>query len=154
MYPNNSSKVWHLILTCRCFHVQDGSARVWSHKMHKNRLPETYNSRVAPCWSICWSAFCELMPQVQKLMLLIIHGQYVNVVQQAFSLDSGTTLHLAIPTLETLYKAWSSCAAQVKCKWFAPALKATAQKLDGYYEKTTESNCTSWLCVHFICLAA
>jgi hypothetical protein len=79
------------------------------------------------------------MPQVQKLISLIIHGQYVDVAQQAFSLDSGTTLHLAIPALETLYKAWSSRAARVKYERFAPALKAAAQKLDGYYEKTTES---------------
>jgi hypothetical protein len=79
------------------------------------------------------------MSQVRELLLLIIHGQYADVAQQAFSSDSGTTLHLTIPVLETLYKAWSSCAAQVKYKRFAPALKAAAQKLEGYYEKTTES---------------
>ena len=79
------------------------------------------------------------MPQVRKLISLIIHGQYADVAQQAFSLDSGTTLHLAIPALETLYKAWSSRAARAKYERFAPALKAAAQKLDGYYEKTTES---------------
>jgi hypothetical protein len=61
------------------------------------------------------------------------------VAQQAFSSDQGSTLHLAIPALETLHKAWSSCSERLKYARFAPALKAAAGKLDEYYEKTTES---------------
>jgi hypothetical protein len=63
----------------------------------------------------------------------------VDVAQQAFSSDVGTTLHLAIPALEILHRAWSSCATQSKYAHFAPALNAAAQKLDEYYERTTES---------------
>ena len=65
--------------------------------------------------------------------------QYVDVAQQAFSSDAGTTLHLAIPALETLHRAWSSCAERPKYACFAPALSAAAQKIDEYYEKTTDS---------------
>jgi hypothetical protein len=61
------------------------------------------------------------------------------VAQQAFSSDQGSTLHLAIPALETLHKAWSSRSERVKYQYFAPALRAAANKLDEYYEKTTDS---------------
>jgi len=49
------------------------------------------------------------------------------------------TLHLAVLALETLHKAWSSGAGWAKYACFAPALDATASKIDEYYEKTTES---------------
>jgi len=65
--------------------------------------------------------------------------QYADVAQQAFSSDAGTTLHLAIPALEMLHRAWSSRAERPKYARFAPALNAAAQKLDEYYEKTTDS---------------
>ena len=61
------------------------------------------------------------------------------MAQQAFSSDQGSTLHLAIPALETLHKAWSSRSERMKYRYFAPALKAAANKLDEYYEKTTDS---------------
>jgi hypothetical protein len=61
------------------------------------------------------------------------------VAQQAFSSDAGTTLHLAIPALETLHWAWSSRAERLKYACFAPALTAAAKKLDEYYKKTTDS---------------
>jgi len=40
--------------------------------------------------------------------------QYADVAQQAFSSEHGSTLHLAIPALETLHKAWSSRAERPK----------------------------------------
>jgi hypothetical protein len=52
-------------------------------------------------------------PEFRKFCLSLF--KYADVAQQAFSLDVGTTLHLAIP-----------------------ALNAAVQKLDEYYEKTTE----------------
>ncbi|KAG1823967.1 uncharacterized protein BJ212DRAFT_1476821 [Suillus subaureus] len=64
---------------------------------------------------------------------------YADIAQQAFSSESTTTLHLAIPALETLHQAWSSCAEWPKYSHFTPALHATAQKLNEYYEKTTDS---------------
>lgn len=64
---------------------------------------------------------------------------YADVAQQAFSSDQGSTLHLAIPALETLHKSWSSRAERPKYARFAGALKTAADKLDEYYEKTTDS---------------
>jgi hypothetical protein len=54
-------------------------------------------------------------------------------------LEQGSTLHLAIPTLETLHKGWSSCAEQSKYAQFALALTAAAAKVDEYYEKMMDS---------------
>ena len=65
--------------------------------------------------------------------------QYADVAQQAFSSDAGTMLHLAIPALETLHRAWSSRTERLKYACFAPVLSAAAQKIDEYYEKTTDS---------------
>jgi hypothetical protein len=65
--------------------------------------------------------------------------QYTDVAQQAFSSKQGSTLHLAIPALETLHKAWSSRSEKPKYARFASALKAAANKIDEYYEKTTNS---------------
>jgi hypothetical protein len=64
---------------------------------------------------------------------------YANVVQQAFLSNRGPTLHLAIPALETLHKSWSSRAERHKYIRFAGPLKAAAEKLDEYYEKTTDT---------------
>ena len=46
----------------------------------------------------------------------------------------------ALPALEALHKAWSSCAEWDKYYDFADALQAGISKLDGYYDKTSSSN--------------
>jgi hypothetical protein len=61
------------------------------------------------------------------------------MAQQAFSSDRGSTLHLAIPALKTLHKAWFSRSERTKYRYFAPALDAAVNKLNEYYEKTTDS---------------
>jgi hypothetical protein len=61
-------------------------------------------------------------------------------VQHAFSSDNIPTLHLAIPALESLHKAWSSRAECPKYELFTPALQSACDKIDQYYEKTTESS--------------
>jgi hypothetical protein len=50
-----------------------------------------------------------------------------------------STLHLAIPALEALHKAWSSRADRPKYGRFADALNAACNKIDEYYKKTTKS---------------
>jgi hypothetical protein len=50
-----------------------------------------------------------------------------------------STLHLAIPALEALHRAWSSRAERPKYERFFPALEAAYKKIDNYYEKTTKS---------------
>jgi hypothetical protein len=56
------------------------------------------------------------------------------MVQKAFSSDAGTMLHLAIPMLKTLYKAWSSHVRSPKYAHFELALDVAAHKIDEYYE--------------------
>jgi len=65
--------------------------------------------------------------------------QHADNAQQAFSSENVPTLHLGIPALEALYRAWSSRAERPKYELFAPALRAAYEKVDEYYEKTTES---------------
>jgi hypothetical protein len=65
--------------------------------------------------------------------------QHGDNAQQAFSSEKATTLHLAIPALESLHKAWSTCAECPKYHQFATALGAAFTKIDEYYEKTTET---------------
>ena len=40
--------------------------------------------------------------------------------------------------MEALHKAWSNRADRPKYMAFAPALNAACEKIDTYYEKTTE----------------
>ena len=40
--------------------------------------------------------------------------QHADKAQQAFSSDQASTLHLAIPALEALHRAWFSCAEGLK----------------------------------------
>ena len=65
--------------------------------------------------------------------------KHADNAQQAFLSEQVSTLHLAIPALEALHRAWSSRASRPKYAWFAPALDAACNKIDNYYEKTTES---------------
>jgi hypothetical protein len=65
--------------------------------------------------------------------------QHADNAQQAFSSDNVPTLHYAIPALEALHRAWSSRASRPKFQPFASALYAACEKIDEYYEKTTES---------------
>lgn len=58
-------------------------------------------------------------------------------MQQAFSSDQILTLHLGIPTLEALYKAWLSRLEKNKYAPFISALQAACATVDKYYEKTT-----------------
>ena len=44
-----------------------------------------------------------------------------------------------MPALEVLHKAWSSQAERPKYALFAPALVKACDKVDEYYEKTTDS---------------
>lgn len=51
-----------------------------------------------------------------------------------------STLHLAIPALEALHRAWTSRTENPRYEFFVPALKAAAEKIDEYYNKTGNSN--------------
>jgi len=74
-----------------------------------------------------------------SLKHLTHYCQHADNAQQAFSSDQASTLHLAIPALEALHRAWSSRAGRPKYERFAPALEAACRKIEEYYEKTAES---------------
>ena len=65
-------------------------------------------------------------------------NKYADVVEQAFLSDVGTTLHLAIPALETLHKSWSTCAGWAKYAHFAPALNAAAADMPRVQQRSME----------------
>ena len=77
--------------------------------------------------------------KAEKLFHLTVQ-QHADNAQQAFSSEQVSTLHLGIPALEALHRAWSSRAAQSKYARFAVALNAACDKIDDYYEKTTDSS--------------
>jgi hypothetical protein len=49
-----------------------------------------------------------------------------------------TTLHLALPALKALHKAWSKRAERAKYVDFVPALNAGLAKIEEYYDRTAE----------------
>ncbi|KAG2744583.1 hypothetical protein P692DRAFT_201808334 [Suillus brevipes Sb2] len=56
--------------------------------------------------------------------------------QQAFSSNRNPSLHLAIPALEALHKAWSARLARLKYGHFKKLLQAAIDKIAAYYKKT------------------
>jgi hypothetical protein len=77
--------------------------------------------------------------QPENLFHLTVQ-QHADNAQQAFSSEQVSTLHLGIPALEALHRAWSSRASRSKYARFSAALNAACDKIDDYYEKTTDSS--------------
>ncbi|KAG0700115.1 hypothetical protein DFH29DRAFT_876804 [Suillus ampliporus] len=66
--------------------------------------------------------------------------KHADNAQQAFSTDQGPTLHLALPALEVLWKAWSTRCGREKYADFQDGLTAGVAKISGYHEKSVDSN--------------
>ena len=66
--------------------------------------------------------------------------QHADNAQQAFSSDQVATLHLALPTLEALHKAWTTRLTREKYKDFVPSLQAGLTKIEEYYDRTSDSD--------------
>ncbi|KAG6834676.1 hypothetical protein H0H93_008099, partial [Arthromyces matolae] len=84
----------------------------------------------------------ELYPtskEWSRVTLLIDLLTHADNAQQAFSSDQGPSLHLAIPALESLHKAWSSRISRDKYKDFRKGLQAGLDKIEQYYDRTAES---------------
>jgi hypothetical protein len=64
--------------------------------------------------------------------------QHADSAQQAFSSDTGPLLHLALPALEGLHKAWVSHSNNPKYACFRAGLTAATDKIQEYYEKSAE----------------
>jgi len=66
--------------------------------------------------------------------------QWADAAQQAFSSDTVPTLHNALPALEALHQAWSSCIGHDKYSDFTDALHTGTEKIGQYYELTANSH--------------
>jgi len=53
---------------------------------------------------------------------------------------SGISLHLTLPMLKALHKAWSMQASSLKYEIFHKALEAGTAKINKYYEKMADSD--------------
>lgn len=49
-------------------------------------------------------------------------------------------MHLELPALEALHKAWTKQADRSKYRDFVPALKAGLDKIEEYYDRTADSD--------------
>ncbi|KAF8232595.1 hypothetical protein L208DRAFT_1271336 [Tricholoma matsutake] len=79
----------------------------------------------------------ELTKQSKIDSLQLSHA---DNAQQAFSSDRGTTLHLALPALEALHKAWTKRVTHSKYRDFVPMLEAGLAKIEEYYDHTADSD--------------
>ena len=86
-----------------------------------------------------WFTHCMFFKSLIYFLSPDDTSQHADNAQQAFSSDNVSTLHLAIPMLEALHRAWSSRADRPKYLPFTPALHAACKKIVDYYEKTTAS---------------
>jgi hypothetical protein len=66
--------------------------------------------------------------------------QHADNAQHAFSSDQAVTLHLALPALEALHKAWTNRLTREKYKDFLPALQAGLAKIEECYDRTADSD--------------
>jgi hypothetical protein len=66
--------------------------------------------------------------------------QKADAAQQAFLSDHGPSLHLALPALEALHSAWTDYSKNPKFRDFVGPLKAGIEKIEEYYDKTSNSN--------------
>lgn len=75
--------------------------------------------------------------RVGTLLALLGKAEYA---QQSFSLDCGPAIHLALPGLESLHKAWDTRSTKAEYIEFWPGLEAGVSKIAEYYQKTAGSD--------------
>jgi hypothetical protein len=64
----------------------------------------------------------------------------IQITQHTFSADLKFTLHLAIPALEKLHAEWTVKSTKPKYSVFHNAIDEALQKVDEYYQKSSNSN--------------
>ncbi len=85
--------------------------------------------------------------------ILLGQHQHADAAQQAFSSESGPSLHLALPALEALHNAWSSRARKDKYYRFETTLDVAVETIADYYDKTSTSDAFILsMCVFFLYL--
>ena len=72
-------------------------------------------------------------------VLLALLGK-AKEAQHSFSSDRGPAIHLAIPGLEALHKAWYLHANKAKYMDFWMGLEASVTKITKYYERSVDSD--------------
>jgi hypothetical protein len=80
-------------------------------------------------------ALCLTEEEWGRVRILLDILGHADGAQQLFLSEEGPTLHLAIPAIERLCKAWSSQREREKYKPYASALDAGIKKLDDYHAK-------------------
>jgi hypothetical protein len=70
----------------------------------------------------------------------LIFSQDSDRAQNSLSYENGASMHLVIPALEGLRRAWMSKLSKDKYECFHPALVAAIEKLDFYLDKMRESD--------------
>ncbi|EIW52842.1 uncharacterized protein TRAVEDRAFT_135389 [Trametes versicolor FP-101664 SS1] len=73
---------------------------------------------------------------VKNCLDLLLHADHA---QQVFSSEEGPSLHLALPALEAIQRAWLTRSDCPKYVVFASALEAGCAKIKEYFEKTADS---------------
>ena len=79
--------------------------------------------------------------------------KHADKAQHAFSSNQGPSLHLALPALKALHKAWSTRASSPKYDPFHEALEAGTAKIDKYYQKTADLDAYTFaMCMFFLAM--
>ena len=73
--------------------------------------------------------------RIKLLLGLLGKAEYA---QQSFSSDYGPAIHLALPALESLHKAWHIRSTKPEYIDFWSALEAGVNKITTYYKKTAD----------------
>ena len=71
---------------------------------------------------------------------MLIQKQHADNAQHAFSSSYGTTVHLALPAVEALRKAWSTRLTRVKYQALVPAMAAGLDKIAERYDRNSDSD--------------
>lgn len=74
------------------------------------------------------------------MKLTIYTCQWADTAQQEFSSDKYPTLHLGLPALEGLHRAWSKCLEDEKYGHFRRGLAAALDKIREYYNLTADND--------------
>ncbi|KAJ7247540.1 hypothetical protein C8J57DRAFT_1522940 [Mycena rebaudengoi] len=131
----SSSKRKTLFKTIQLRHNADPPeiAKMWIHLFSK--LPWTRREKRTRL-----AALQLIEAEWKRVDLFLNLLAYAEESQHTFSSDLNSTLHLALPALETLHADWTKCAADSLYSDFAAALEQVLGKVDEYYQKTSNSN--------------
>ncbi|KAJ7343042.1 hypothetical protein DFH08DRAFT_938285 [Mycena albidolilacea] len=98
-------------------------------------------------------------PKLAKLQLSEAEWKCVDVflnllavaeqAQHRFSSDLKSMLHLALPALESLHTGWTQLAADPQYTHFTPAIEEALEKVDEYYQKTSNSDAYTFAMGYF-----